>query len=194
MNALSGIPIAWMVARGAGLVAFGFLTLSVWLGLAMSTRLLASRHGKRLLGLHRSLAWMGLSALALHAGALLVDPTIGFGPAALLVPFAAPWHPVAVAGGVIAGWLMLMLTVSFKFRKRIGQKTWRKLHFASFAAFVLAMLHAITAGTDLAGIGGPILALVAGTPVLWLTLVRILSPRGAPRRAAPSPTLSSRSI
>jgi DMSO/TMAO reductase YedYZ heme-binding membrane subunit len=187
VSTISTLPIAWFVARGAGLVSFGFLTASVWLGLAMSTRLLGSRRQKRLLGLHRILSWMGLTALGLHAGAILFDPTIGFGPAAVLVPFAAPWHPAAVAGGVVAGWLMLMLAASFRFRNRIGQKTWRKLHYASFAAFLLAMIHAITSGTDLAGIGGPVLALVAGGPVLWLTFVRILTPRAATRPAAAAP-------
>ncbi len=68
MSALAGLPIAWLVVRGAGLVAFALLTLSVWLGLAMSTRLLGPRRQKKLLGLHRSLSWMGLSALgAAHA-------------------------------------------------------------------------------------------------------------------------------
>lgn len=202
MNSLSTLPIAWFVARGAGLVAFGFLTASVWLGLAMSTRLLGSRRQKRLLGLHRTLSWMGLTALGLHAGALLLDPTIGFGPADVLVPFAASWHPVAVAGGVISGWLMLMLAASFRVRNRIGQKVWRTLHYASFAAFLLALLHAITSGTDLAGIGGPILALVAAGPVVWLVFVRILTPAKAPRPAAPAakaasvptPALVTRSI
>jgi sulfoxide reductase heme-binding subunit YedZ len=202
VNTISTLPIAWFVARGAGLVAFAFLTASVWLGLAMSTRLLGSRRQKRLLGLHRSLSWMGLTALGLHAGALLLDPTIGFGPADVLVPFAASWHPVAVAGGVISGWLMLMLAASFRFRNRIGQKVWRKLHYASFAAFLLALLHAITSGTDLAGIGGPILALVAAGPVVWLVFVRILTPGRAPRPAVPAtktpstptPTLVTRSI
>jgi hypothetical protein len=37
---MTAVPVAWLVARSAGLVAFGLLTLSVWLGLAMCTRLL----------------------------------------------------------------------------------------------------------------------------------------------------------
>ncbi len=184
MTALAAAPAAWMIARAAGLVAFGLLTLSVWLGLAMSTRLLGPRRQKRLLGLHRSLSAMGLSALALHAGALMLDPVVHFGALAVLVPFAAPWRPAAVAAGVVAGWLTVALVASFRLRRLIGQRGWRRLHYASFAAFVLAMVHAITAGTDLAGIGGPILALAAGAPVLWLTIVRILTPRAARRPAA----------
>jgi methionine sulfoxide reductase heme-binding subunit len=186
VTALAAAPAAWMIARAAGLVAFGLLTLSVWLGLAMSTRLLGPRRQKRLLGLHRSLSAMGLSALALHAGALMLDPVVHFGVLAVLVPFAAPWRPAAVAAGVVAGWLTVALVGSFRLRRLIGQRGWRRLHYASFAAFVLAMVHAITAGTDLAGIGGPVLALAAGAPVLWLTLVRILTPRAARHPAAAS--------
>jgi predicted ferric reductase len=176
----TGLPIAWLVARAAGLVAFGLLTLSVWLGLAMSTRLLGPRRQKSLLGLHRTLVWTGLSMLGFHIGAVLLDPVMHFGPAAALVPFAAPWKPGAVAAGVIAGWLSLMLAVSFRLRRWIGQKGWRRLHYASFAAFALSLGHALLVGTDLKGIGGPVLALLAAGPVLWLTFYRLLVPRTTP--------------
>jgi sulfoxide reductase heme-binding subunit YedZ len=184
---MTALPIAWLVARAAGLVAFGLLTLSVWLGLAMSTRLLGPKRQKSLLGLHRTLAWTALSMLGLHIGAVLLDPVLHFGPAAALVPFAAPWKPGAVAAGVVAGWLSLMLAVSFRLRRWIGQKGWRRLHYASFAAFALSLGHALLVGTDLKGLGGPVLALLAAGPVLWLTFYRLLVPRtGGAARPAPA--------
>jgi hypothetical protein len=176
---LAHAPVAWYVARAAGLVSFGLLTLSVWLGLAMSTRLLKPARQKALFGWHQTLAWTGLSMLALHAGALLFDPTLHFRLASVLVPFASPWRPGAVAAGVVAGWLTLMLAGSFRLRKWIGQKGWRRLHYASFAAFVLALGHALASGTDLKGGGGPIVVALAAGPVIWLSLFRILMPRKA---------------
>jgi hypothetical protein len=192
MNAfLVHAPVAWYVARAAGLVAFGLLTLSVWLGLAMSTRLLGNTRQKMLFGWHQTLAWTGLSMLALHAGALLLDPTLHFGLASVLVPFASPWRPAAVAAGVVAGWLTLMLAASFRMRKRIGQKGWRRLHYSSFAAFFLALGHALTSGTDLQGGGGPILVALAAGPVIWLTIYRILMPRTTGRaQAGPKSTVA----
>ena len=181
----SSLPLAWFVARAAGLVAFALLTLAVWAGLAMSTRLLGPKHQKTLLGLHRTLTWTGLGMVGLHVGAVLLDPVLHFGAAAALVPFAAPWKPGAIAAGVVAGWLSLLLAVSFRARKWIGQKTWRRLHYASFAAFALSLGHALWTGTDLKGVGGPLLALVAAGPVLWLTFYRLLSPRV--RAAVPAP-------
>jgi hypothetical protein len=68
---MTAVPVAWLVARSAGLVAFGLLTLSVWLGLAMSTRLLGPKRQKPLLALHRTLAWTGLSMVGVHVGAIL---------------------------------------------------------------------------------------------------------------------------
>jgi predicted ferric reductase len=192
MSTVSGISTAWLIARAAGFVAFGALTLSVWLGLAMSTRLLGTRSARALLAWHKTLAGTGLAMLALHAGALLFDPVVHFNLVSALVPFAAPWRPAAVAAGVIAAWLMVTLTVSFRLRNLIGQRGWRRLHYASFAAFLLALGHALSAGTDLAGIGGPILAVIAGGPVLWLTFVRILTPRPVRAPAPPRPTQSTR--
>jgi sulfoxide reductase heme-binding subunit YedZ len=185
------LPLAWIVARAAGIVAFALLTLSTWLGLAMSTRILGTRRQKALLGWHRTLVWTGLSMLALHGGAVVLDPVLRFGVPAVLVPFAAPWHSGAVAMGVVAGWLSLMLALSFRMRRWIGQRAWRTLHYASLAAFGLALLHALYAGTDFGGARGTVLAAVALAPVFWLGFLRILQPprstaRGGAAAAQPA--------
>ena len=180
----TAVPVAWLVARAAGLVAFALLTLSIWLGLGMSTRLLPPKWTKRMLGLHRALAWTGLSMIGLHLSALLLDPFMHFGALAVFVPGAATYRPTAVALGVVAGWLTLALAASFNARRWIGQKGWRRLHYATFAAFWLALGHALLVGTDLRGFGGPITAVLAAGPVLWLSFYRFLAPRAAPPRGA----------
>jgi sulfoxide reductase heme-binding subunit YedZ len=185
--ATAGVPVAWLLARAAGLVAFGLLTLSVWLGLAMSTRLFGPKRQKALLGWHQTLIWTGLSMLVLHGGALLFDPTLHFGLPSVLLPGFAPWRPVTVAAGVVTGWLMLALALSFRFRRRIGQRAWRLLHYASFGAFALAVGHALHGGTDMQGNTGLVAAALACAPVLWLTFARILMPRTPPRPAPPRP-------
>ncbi len=181
---MTGVPLAWIVARASGLVAFGLLTLAVWAGLAMSTRLLAPKRQKPFLALHRTLAWTGLSMVGLHVGALLLDPVLHFNVLSVLVPGAAAWRPGAVALGIVAGWTSLALAASFKARRWLGQKGWRRLHFASFAAFWLALGHALLVGSDLRGFGGPVTAVLAAGPVLWLTFYRLLVPRVQPARSA----------
>ena len=189
----AGVPVAWLVARAAGLVAFALLTVAVTLGLALSTRLLGNKRGKLLLGWHQTLMWTALAMLVLHGGALAVDPVMRFGFVGVLVPGAAPWRPLPVAAGILTGWLMLALAASFHVRRRIGQRRWRLMHYASFAAFAIGLYHALNVGTDLTGTRGLIFAGIFSAPVVWLVFARILMPRpGArptPARPAP-PTLS----
>ena len=185
--AQTAVPVAWLIARAAGLVAFGLLTIAVTLGLALSTRILGNRRGKLLLGWHQTLVWTALAMLCLHMAALAIDPIMRFGVVGVLVPGAAPWRPVPVAAGIVTGWLMLALALSFHVRRRIGQRRWRLLHYTSFAAFALGLYHALNVGTDLTGTRGLILAGVAAAPVSWLVYARILMPRAQPRLAAARP-------
>jgi predicted ferric reductase len=156
----------------------------VWLGLAMSTRLLGPRRQKALFGWHRTLVWTALWMVLLHAVAVMLDPVLHFGLPAVLVPFAAHWRPIGVAAGVTAGWLTLVLALSFRAKRRIGHRGWRLLHYASFAAFALFLGHALAVGTDLKGLAGPVVVALAAGPVIWLGLARILMPGPAARPAA----------
>ena len=181
--------MAWLVARAAGLVAFALLTLAVTLGLALSTRLLGNRRGKLLLGWHQTLMWTALAMLVLHMGALALDPVMRFGFVGVLVPGAAPWRPLPVAAGIVTAWLVLVLAVSFHVRRRIGQRRWRLLHYASFAAFSIGLYHALNVGSDLTVTRGLIFAGIVTAPVVWLVYARILIPRRGPTR--PSPPVST---
>ena len=173
-------PVAWLVARAAGLVAFGLLAVSITLGLALSTKLLGNRRGKMLLGWHQTLMWTALAMVGLHMIAVGLDPVMRFGVAALLVPGLAPWRPLPVAGGIVTAWLMLALAISFHVRRRIGRRSWRALHYASFGAFAIGLYHALNVGTDLVGARGLVFAGILVAPVCWLVCARILLPRPTP--------------
>ena len=191
MMVAQSAPVAWLVARSAGLVALAFLTVSVTLGLALSTRLLGNKRGKLLLGWHQTLMWTGLAMVALHGGALALDPVMCFGFVGVLVPGAAPWRPLPVAAGIVTGWLMLALAASFHVRRTIGQGRWRLMHYASFVAFGIGLYHALNVGTEFSGARGLIIAGALAAPVTWLVYARILIPRAAkkpPTRPAPEPT------
>jgi hypothetical protein len=183
---IATVPVAWLVARAAGLVAFAFLTISGALGLALSTRLLGGPRGKMLLGWHQTLMWTAFGMVVLHGAALLFDPTIHFGLAAVLVPGSAPWRPIPVAAGIVTGWLMLVVALSFHVRRRMGQRRWRLMHYATFGAFGIGLYHALNVGSDLTGDRGLIFAGLCTAPLVWLTYARILMPRGQARKKPPT--------
>lgn len=181
--ATAPVPVAWLVARAAGLTALALLSSSIGLGLGMSLRLFPPQRQKAAMSWHQSLMWCGLAAVALHGVALLLDPVMRFSIPGVLVPGLAPWRPAAVAAGIVAGWLMLTLAASFHLRRRLTQRRWRLLHYAAFAAFACAVGHGLAAGSDLRGTTGLLVAGGLVAPALWLIHARILVSR-LPSKAA----------
>ena len=104
---MSGM-LPWYVARSSGLIAWALLAASVLWGLAISTRVLrGTPRPSWLLDLHRYLGGIATAFVGVHIVALLGDTYVHFGLASVLVPFAGSWHPVAVAWGVTAFYVLL---------------------------------------------------------------------------------------
>ena len=141
-------PTFWLLARASGLAAYAVLTLSVLAGLVLKSRPVGRFRPATVLETHRTLAIAGLGALALHAIALVLDTTVKVSVAALVVPGLVAYRPAAVAAGVVAAWLLVVVTASFRVRKLIGARVWRRLHWLTYALFGLATVHGLAAGTD----------------------------------------------
>ena len=97
---------------------------------------------------HRFLSLLGLLAVALHGCALVLDSTVAVSPQALIVPGLVPYRPLWTGVGVVVAELMLLVHLSFRFRRRIGVKNWRRLHWATYAVFGGATIHGLMSGTD----------------------------------------------
>ncbi len=140
---------AWLVARASGFAAFIALSFDVLVGLVVSTRVADRRLARgQLIELHSWLSPLALALVLGHAAILLADSYVHFDALDVLVPFVAPYRAFATGLGVIAAYLALVVHASFGFRKRLGTRWWRRLHYLSFAAFVGGALHGILAGTD----------------------------------------------
>jgi predicted ferric reductase len=140
---------AWTFSRATGLLAYVTLSLDVIVGLLVSTRS-ADRFVPRgqLVDLHGWLSPVTLALVLAHGGILLADNYVRFDVIDVFLPFASSRWPVAIGIGVLAGYLLLVVHLSFGLRKRIGTALWRRLHYLSFVAFVLVTIHAITVGSD----------------------------------------------
>jgi sulfoxide reductase heme-binding subunit YedZ len=178
-------PTFWLLARASGFLAYGLLTATVLAGLVLHSR----PFGKALrpaavTDLHRFLSLLGLGALAIHGLTLVADRAVEITPAALLIPGLSTYRPFWTGLGVVAAELTALLVVSFSLRKRIGTKTWRRFHYAAYAAFVLATVHGIMAGTD-SGLDWALgVYLTAVGSVAAATAWRILVPPGRSRKQA----------
>ncbi|HVA23043.1 MAG TPA: ferric reductase-like transmembrane domain-containing protein, partial [Chloroflexota bacterium] len=139
----------WYLSRTSGLVGYALLFLSVCLGLAIKTRFLDPLVPRwQNFDLHQFTALLATAFIGLHIFSLLGDHYIGFTLESLLVPLQASYKPEWVSVGIVAFYLFLIVTFSFYIRSSIGQKTWRALHYLTFAVFFMGLLHGLFAGSD----------------------------------------------
>ena len=171
---LTSEQFAWYVVRASGTVAYLTMTGSMLWGLLLSSKVIKDVVPPALsLAMHNTLSWIALGLTVLHALALLFDNYYTFTVGNLLIPFTGPYSPLWVGLGIIGFYLMLLTTLSFYVRKQIGQKNWRRLHYATFGAYLLTTVHGLMAGTDAALLGG--MFGVSAFSVIFLTIYRILA-------------------
>lgn len=167
--------IPWVASRITAMLAYGALAASTIYGLGMTTRLL-DRISRRLVNdtLHESLSFWGLLLGASHALLLLLDTYIGFSWDSILIPFVAPWRPLAVGLGPIALYLLILLVVTSKARRFIGLRLWRVIHLLAFVAFGLITAHGFLAGTESTLPWAKVIYVTAAALVAFFTGVRII--------------------
>ena len=165
---------AWTTSRAAGVTAFAALTLDVVFGLFVSTGLI-DRWVPRgaSVDVHKWLSSVALTLVGVHALALLVDPAVHFDALDALVPGMSSYRAGAIAIGVLAMYGALVVHLSFGWRKRIGVRAWRALHFTAFLVFVGAIAHGMLAGSDAAHHGMRALYVGSGIVVTGLVAIRI---------------------
>jgi sulfoxide reductase heme-binding subunit YedZ len=139
----------WITSRAAGGAALLLSSASVALGLMMSSK--GGPGNKRdLRAVHEALSLATLAMVALHGLSLLGDAYLNPGLAGIAVPFASDYRPFWTALGIVAGYGLAALGISYYFRARIGIANWRRLHRFTAVFWLLAIGHTIGAGTDAA--------------------------------------------
>jgi methionine sulfoxide reductase heme-binding subunit len=141
--------ILWFATRGSGIVSLILFSAVACLGLLAVARAQSPAWPRFLtVQLHRNLALVSVAFLGLHIVTAILDPFTSLGIVAAIVPLASSYRPVAVGLGVISVDLALAVVLTSLVRERIGQRTWRAIHWAAYAAWPLAVAHTITAGSD----------------------------------------------
>jgi DMSO/TMAO reductase YedYZ heme-binding membrane subunit len=178
--------IWWFTARSSGIIAWLLLAISTFWGLALSSRFLGKRPKPNwMLDLHRFVGGVAVVFTAVHVVALMLDTYVGFSLVEVLVPFTGTFHPLAIAWGVIAMYLLLAVEITSLLRKQLSKRAWRATHYLSFPLFALATFHLLWVGSDrttpllrVAVLG--VVAVVCGA-----TVMRILEADRAEQAAPP---------
>lgn len=165
----TGSKSFWFISRSTGVLGWLLLTFSVMWGMVQSGALGRPTIPPALaFGLHNFLSLAGLALVTVHGVILLGDSYLKLSVADIAIPFASTYEPFLMGLGIFSFYMMIVLTVSFYLRSKIGNKTFRAIHYASYLAYLLGLWHSWALGTD-SGILWPVylLATVAVLFLLW---------------------------
>jgi len=167
----------WYLSRAAAISSYLILWVSMMLGLAMTSQLAAKGTTRAaIFEIHKFTSIMGLFFAIFHGLILTGDQFLHLGILNVLIPFTiSSYRPLWVGLGQVAFYVWAILVLSFYVRRQITKKGWRLIHFASFATFLLALFHGITAGTDAGLFSMQSFYWVSGGLCIFLTIYRILN-------------------
>jgi len=172
----------WITSRAAGIVSLVLASLAVSIGLVMSLRMMRARRGD-LLVLHEVLSLATIVALVVHGVSLLGDSFLRPSIADIALPFDWTYQTLWTSIGIIGGWALIFLGVSYYARQAIGASRWRKLHRFTALAWVAGVVHTLGEGTDAGQVWFLAMLAIVAVPAILLLAVRHLTDE-APRPAA----------
>ncbi|HAG58075.1 MAG TPA: iron reductase [Arthrobacter bacterium] len=164
----------WAFGRVSGFMSLALFTVSVLLGIL-------NRSGRPLLVLprfsisilHRNIAVLATVFLGLHVGSLLLDSYAKLRPVDVVVPFLGSFQPFWQGLGTVALDLVAAVVVTAFLRHRIGQRTFKAVHWLTYGIWPVAMAHAIGNGTDAGSAWFLGLAAASGVAVVSALLWRL---------------------
>lgn len=145
----SGPPALWYLARGTGIVSLLLLTVSVVLGIVTSVRWNTPRWPRFSIGfLHRNASLLAVVLLIVHIATVVIDGFAPIGWKDAVIPFASGYRPMWLGLGTLSFDLILALTITSLLRTRVGQRTWRVVHWFAYACWPVAVVHGLGTGSD----------------------------------------------
>ncbi|HTR75539.1 MAG TPA: ferric reductase-like transmembrane domain-containing protein [Solirubrobacterales bacterium] len=168
---IAGEHLFWITSRAAGGAALILASLAVAVGL-MSGAGRPSANKRDLRAIHESLSLTTLAMVALHGLSLLGDSYLDPGPAGIAIPFAGFYRPFWTGLGIVAGYGLAALGLSYYLRDRIGTARWRRLHRLIAVFWVMAIVHTIGAGSDAAELWFLVAAGATVVPAALLLAIR----------------------
>lgn len=179
----------WYATRAAGAVSLVMFTGVVVLGQLARLRVESASWPRFLTAdFHRNLSLLSLVFLAIHVVTAVVDPFTSLGITPVVVPFGSPYRRLWLGLGTVALELTLALILTSLLRRRVGLRVWRAVHWLSYAAWPVAVLHGFGTGTDAFSPWLLALTIASVGAVLLATLWRVRSapadPLGRARRLA----------
>lgn len=161
----------WVLARVAGLSSYVALAVALVTGIALRTAVLDWLGNNRALrGLHEYTTVLWIPLAAIHLLSLLLDKTARIGLPDLVIPFHSAYGALGIGLGALSLDILLLVTVTAFFKRRMNKDLWVWLHRLAYPAFALLFLHSVLSGTDFSD---PIVSAITWAAAAMLLLLAV---------------------
>jgi predicted ferric reductase len=169
--------IYWYLSRATAFVSLTILWISMALGLGLTNKMARLWPGApAAFAIHEYVSLLGMAFALFHALVLLGDHYMNFTVAQIFLPFStASYRPTWVGVGQIGFYVLLIVNLSFYIRSSIGPKTWRLIHYLSFAMYIMGLMHGLFSGTDSSANWASWYYWISGGSLLFLLIYRIVN-------------------
>jgi DMSO/TMAO reductase YedYZ heme-binding membrane subunit len=165
----------WWLSRAAGMVASILLVASLVWGVLVATRALKPVDRPAwLLAMHRWFSALACVGVAIHVLALVADNYVYFGWREIFIPQASGWKRTPVTLGVVAMYLLIAVQGTSLIMKRLPRRSWKFIHYFSYAMVWLSVVHAALAGTDVSNRLYQAVALVLTITAVTAAVIRVV--------------------
>ena len=169
--------VYWYLSRATAFVSLSILWLSMALGLGITNKMARLWPGApAAFAVHEYVSLLGLAFALFHGLILLGDHYINFTVTQIFIPFSTvDYRPLWVGIGQIGFYGWFLVAMSFYVRSKIGQKTWRAIHYLSFAMYIMGLLHGLFSGTDSTANWAQWYYWISGGSLLFLLMHRVVN-------------------
>jgi predicted ferric reductase len=149
------MPSAVELSAYVALVGVGLLAANLLLGLLMAAGYNPARHwphrAVKLFRLHNWTGYIALATAIVHPAILLYSSSPRFRVIDLLVPAWSPVQPFSNVLGAIALYLVIVVVVTSFFRRVLGRRVWKSIHYTTYAAATIFFIHGLIADPTVTG-------------------------------------------
>jgi sulfoxide reductase heme-binding subunit YedZ len=171
----------WILSRGAGTTALILASASVGFGLVMGGKLIKGSGPDRR-AYHEVLSLSVMVAITVHGLTLIGDSFLHPSLLDVTIPFVSSYKTLSTSLGIIAGWGLIALGLSYYARDRIGRARWKLIHRFTVLAWLGGLVHTFTEGTDRGQLWFIALIALTAAPALVLLALRMTGRRPRPAR------------
>ena len=158
---ISGTAL-WYASRATGVISLILLSVVAVLGIVVNRQgHLPGLPRFAVTGLHRSLSLLTVAFLGTHIATAIADGYVNISWLSTIVPFTSAYERFWIGLGTVAVDLVAAVIVTSLLRARLKPAVWRAVHWLSYAAYPVTVIHSLGASKDLRS--GWLLAITMGS-------------------------------